>query len=231
MKALFPDFLSLRRFKKATAYIRNYGVIALAKILRNKLVDLTFDPLNSVKTSRIEDPKRLHSDDVLKYASLAGPTMARPFLKFLQKNDFPRDGYFVDYGSGKGRALILAARTGFKKLKGIEIVEAWVKISERNLLSVKAVIDDCKLYCMNVTEYDPKPEDQTFYFYDPFTDEVLLVCLDKICKSLAENPRKITIVIHHNYRQDWSQVMKTCGDDLKFSQQKVLGESYFIWQS
>ena len=205
--------------------------MTLVRLLRNKLIDLTFDPLNKVKTSKIEDPNRLLSADDLKYASLAGPTMARPFLRFLNENNFSRDGYFVDYGSGKGRAMILAAKAGFTRIKGIELVEAWLNISKRNLLSVKDKLVDSQLYCMNARDYDPKPEDQFFYFFDPFTDEVLLTCLEKITRSLEENPRSMAVVIHHNYRQDWSQVEATLGDAFKFSHQKVLGENYFVWRS
>lgn len=231
MKALIPDFLSFRRFRKVLIVIKSNGVLTLAKILRNKIFDLSFDPLNKVKTSKIENANRLHTDQDLKFASLAGPTMARPFLRFLKANNFSRDGYFVDYGSGKGRALILAARSGFTKLKGIEIVEDWLNLSKVNLLSVKEKLVDCKFYCMNAKDYDPQPEDRFFYFFDPFTDEVLLVCLEKICKSLMDHPRNITIVIHNNYRQEWSRVKAILGDELVFSRHEVLGECYCVWQA
>jgi hypothetical protein len=42
---------------------------------------------------------------------------------------------FVDYGSGKGKAMCLAAELGFKKVIGIEFRPIWLKSVERPEIS------------------------------------------------------------------------------------------------
>src|SRR5262249_27445537 len=45
----------------------------------------------------------------------------------------PRDYLFIDFGSGKGRALVLAARYGFERVIGVEFAPSLHEIAARNI--------------------------------------------------------------------------------------------------
>lgn len=67
-----------------------------------------------------------------------GPVRAAVFndiMRFTQAKH--QNQWFIDIGSGKGRALILAAQYSFKKIFGIEKCEDFCEIAKENLERAK----------------------------------------------------------------------------------------------
>jgi SAM-dependent methyltransferase len=61
----------------------------------------------------------------------ASPVIFRQFMAALE---IPFDDFeFVDYGSGKGRVLMLAAEQGFRKATGIEFAGELVEVARKNV--------------------------------------------------------------------------------------------------
>lgn len=89
----------------------------------------------------------------------------------------PHDVTFVDLGSGKGRALIVAARLGFKRVVGVEFAPALADISMRNLkitgTQAEVIVDDAG-------EWLPPTGPLCLYLYSPFSIEVMRKVADKI---------------------------------------------------
>src|SRR5579864_6881023 len=55
------------------------------------------------------------------------PTSIRAFRVFLEHVDIsPANDVLVDYGSGKGRVLVLAAHYPFRRVIGVEVAPAMV---------------------------------------------------------------------------------------------------------
>lgn len=109
---------------------------------------------------------------------------------------------FVDLGSGKGRAVLLAARLPFLKVLGVELNPDLHRIAERNLRrfcapeplepqvradSVAVVQGDAA-----ALEYPPMP--LVVFLYNPFQAPVLRRCLYRIRRSLREQPREAWVV-------------------------------------
>jgi SAM-dependent methyltransferase len=78
---------------------------------------------------------------------------------------------FVDIGAGKGKALIVAARCGFKSLIGVEFVPALAQTAAANL--TKLGIENAIVICRDAAEYRFPPGDLVVFFYDPFAAELM----------------------------------------------------------
>src|SRR5690606_37629429 len=62
------------------------------------------------------------------------PTTASIIYEIIGSLDLhPNEFTFVDMGSGKGRALLVASEFAFKKIVGIEISDELHRIAERNV--------------------------------------------------------------------------------------------------
>jgi SAM-dependent methyltransferase len=122
----------------------------------------------------------------------------------------PRD-VFVDFGSGKGRMVFLAAQYPFKRVVGIELAADLHHVAQANIARNRERLrcPDVQLVNQDVLSF-PIPDDMTFaYFFNPFTGNVFTSVADNIGASLQRNPRRLTIVytnpVMHEYliAQPW----------------------------
>ncbi len=107
-----------------------------------------------------------------------------------------RQDAFLDYGSGKGRALLAAARYPFGRVIGVELNEWDCEIARSN-----ATIAAPRLRCsqIEVVTADatvwPVPDDVTYvYMFNPFWGETFRMMLDRLLESLDRRPRPLTII-------------------------------------
>lgn len=123
------------------------------------------------------------------------PTRGRPFKKLLGSIAFPPESVFVDYGSGKGKVLLLASALGFKRVIGIEYSPELHDVAVANIKRYNsraaAVIEPV---CCDATEYVLRDDENVFYFFNPFELDVLLGVLRQIKASLDRKPRKIWVI-------------------------------------
>lgn len=101
---------------------------------------------------------------------------------------------FIDLGSGKGRALMLASQFPFKKIVGVEFVPelsatAMANIAKfnppwRTCQSIEAVTEDAAKF-----EYPEGP--LVVLLYNPFLAPVLKKCLKHLSQSLEKSPREV----------------------------------------
>ncbi len=104
---------------------------------------------------------------------------------------------FVDFGAGKGRALLLAAQHPFHRIIGVEFAaelhdDATMNIAQfpRSLMKCRDI--DCLL--MDAADF-PIPESKgVFLFNDSFDQNVLETILARITSSYRANPRRIYLV-------------------------------------
>jgi SAM-dependent methyltransferase len=119
--------------------------------------------------------------------------VTRRLLKSLDI-DYP-DYTFVDYGSGKGRALFVAAELPFRKVVGVEISADLHHIAEKNLLLYESSNLMCRieLWCGNALEYPLPDGDLVLHMYHPFGPDVLREMLAVIEASAVAHPRRILV--------------------------------------
>lgn len=86
---------------------------------------------------------------------------------------------FVDVGSGKGLAAMLAARAGFRAVHGVEMAPDLHAIAESNLQKFVARhpgAASIRLHCMDALQFEWPEGPLVLYLYNPF-DAVLMAQL------------------------------------------------------
>ncbi|WP_179344869.1 rRNA adenine N-6-methyltransferase family protein [Winogradskyella ursingii] len=115
----------------------------------------------------------------------------------LNRLNLSKEQTFVDYGSGKGRVLLLAAEYGFKKVKGIELSKKLCDIALKNIdiyKSKRNISQNIDVLNIDATTYQLKKEDTILHFFNPFNGIIFEKVVNNIKKSLEEHPRKMTII-------------------------------------
>ena len=137
------------------------------------------------------------------------PTPIIPFFKLMKTLNLPKTAVFVDYGAGKGRAMILAAECGrFCKIKGLEFSPSLYNSARENIQNYinKSGKNLFNLIYANVINYKVKAEDNFFYFFHPFNETILSQCLENIYLSLKKHPRKVFLVYQSNCKNNTDHI-------------------------
>ena len=105
-------------------------------------------------------------------------------------------GNFVDFGCGKGRALVVATHYGFSKLTGIDFAAALCEVARKNIQDIQSrfPLTQFNIVCDDAANYKVKADDNIFFFFNPFDETVMLEVAKNILKSLRESYRDIFIV-------------------------------------
>jgi SAM-dependent methyltransferase len=112
---------------------------------------------------------------------------------------------FVDLGSGKGKALLVAGRLPYQTVVGVELDAEIAEDAKRNLKrarsKLKAVVVENET--SNVLEW-PIPENaSTIFMFNPFFGYTFRDVLSRIFDSYDRNPRRLHIVYEHPWEHDW----------------------------
>lgn len=100
---------------------------------------------------------------------------------------------FTDLGCGKGRALVVAAYFGFTKIRGVDFAVEVCKTADYHLKHIQDRFPQMEysIYCQNVPDYEIHPDEQVFFLFNPFNDEVIEELLEKVEVSQKLHPRTI----------------------------------------
>jgi SAM-dependent methyltransferase len=102
----------------------------------------------------------------------------------LQPLDIAFDRYtFIDYGCGKGRALLMASDYPFARIIGVEYSAEMAAIARRNIASYRNPAQRC--HVIDVVEadaavYQPPQTACVFFLYNPFDAAILRPVLERI---------------------------------------------------
>lgn len=107
----------------------------------------------------------------------------------------------VDYGCGMGRVLFFCNQRFMCNVTGIEyddkIYEALLDNAEYYHVRFQGQRDKFKLLHMKAEDYVVRPEDNYFYFFNPFSMGILESTFNRILASCKGKPRKITIIMYY----------------------------------
>lgn len=104
---------------------------------------------------------------------------------------------FVDYGSGKGRVLLVASMYPFDQVLGVELSEHLHRAAQANISVFPNQVQRCSQVAsihQNALDFQPPPTQTVFHFYHPFLPQILRPVLENIRTSLQEHPRSIYIL-------------------------------------
>jgi SAM-dependent methyltransferase len=103
---------------------------------------------------------------------------------------------FIDLGSGKGRALMLASQFPFKEIIGVELSADLHDVACRNIQIYKKqepVSCEIRSVCADASRFDIPLEPIVFYLFNPFDEQVMNAVLANIESSLQTLHRDIYI--------------------------------------
>jgi hypothetical protein len=115
------------------------------------------------------------------------------YLKQIMKCFSIKDtDLLLDYGSGKGAAMIFFSHYPFREIGGVELIRELHEIAERNFKRKR--FHHLTSYNGDVTNYEDIDKYNYFFFCNPFRGEVLDKAINQIQKSFIRNPRKIIVI-------------------------------------
>jgi SAM-dependent methyltransferase len=102
---------------------------------------------------------------------------------------------FIDIGSGKGRALLLAAELGFRRIIGVELLPELDRIARENVLKLKQRGSQTaiELVCQDATRFAFPSEPSLVFFFNPLPPAALNEVIRNIEASLRQAPRSLYI--------------------------------------
>lgn len=101
----------------------------------------------------------------------------------------------VDYGCGKGRVGFFLNHILDCKVIGIDFDERMFNQAQENLLKYDKGAK-IEFVCESAEKYELEDAD-AFYFFNPFSVEVLQSVIGKIKKSYYENPREMQLFFYY----------------------------------
>ena len=116
---------------------------------------------------------------------------------FSRLPDDLRDYTFVDFGSGKGRVVIRAARRRFRRVVGVEFAKELYELSRKNVdafTSTRRSHAPIDLLHCDATELSIPDGNCVLFFYNPFRNPVMKRVLRNIETRFIDAPRKLYVI-------------------------------------
>ena len=107
----------------------------------------------------------------------------------------PIHDVFLDYGCGKGRAVVVAATHSFRRVIGIDFAPSLADIARTNLRRAERHLRcrDVEIVTENAMNYIVPEDVNVLFLFNPFSEHVMDAVLERIRDSLATARREISI--------------------------------------
>lgn len=107
---------------------------------------------------------------------------------------------FIDIGSGKGRALLMAAEYPFRRIAGVELLPELHRVAQENIGKYSA--DSQKGFaietvCGDARAYQFPPDPILLYLFNPLPEAALRQLLANLEISLHQSPRAVCVLYHN----------------------------------
>ena len=169
-----------------------YAVIRSAQVAIGYYVSFTgwrFDCRYGTDTSGIvETPSEIVSNNALYGTSYVpmSPYLFRRIIRNLPHRRFA-DFTFIDFGSGKGRVVLMALEYGFKKIVGIEYSLPLHDAAVKNLKvfrAGRAETSSVELFCLDASHFvEFRRGNKLVCLYNPFCEHITEVVLNNLRHS------------------------------------------------
>jgi SAM-dependent methyltransferase len=199
-----------------------------------RIADANFDRKYGVETSGPVSAFKLDIPD----GKVAGihhyePTPAPAIRAMLKAVPIQHEQFtFVDYGSGKGRVLLLAADYPYKRIIGVEFSQKLHDVATRNLGIWKSPSQRCfqvESVCEDARQFVLPDGPIVLFFFTPFRSPVSDQVIANIRQSLVAQPRPIRI-IHYGESKDFRKLLSTLGlaSETIYSDRPFAAEAKYI---
>ena len=104
---------------------------------------------------------------------------------------------FIDIGSGKGRALLMASDYPFHRILGIELLPALHRVAQENLRAYKSDSEQCfalETVCGDARNFIFAAEPLVLYLFNPLPEPALIEVMANLDQSLSQSPRVVYLL-------------------------------------
>ena len=140
------------------------------------------------------------------------PTPYSVLARLAESGFLTRENKLVDYGCGKGRVSIFLAERVRCPVIGIDYNEDLIRAAQENLTRSRA--KGVTFVHAAAEAYELTDED-SFFFFNPFSEVILKRVIDQILWSWYENPRKMQLFFY--YPTDEDVALLTGTEELMFA--------------
>ena len=212
----------VRRIERATLVYRELGTRAVLSRLARRFyrifgtanpdyakweqyktaLDLKFDASHGTQTGGIQ---RILDLNILGQNAKHGhdhiATDPDHFQGMMEKLEIDCSQFsFIDFGSGKGRALIMAARFPFHRIVGVEFATELHDAAQVNIEKLTAhgsAEKRIELVCMDALDYAIPLDPLVIYLFNPFGVDLVNKLAARLFESWRRQPREL-IVLYMN---------------------------------
>jgi len=185
---------------RVAAILTRKGLTRPAVVARRRMVDRRLGiETSDERTARDSVIERSVHHDGLRYMT----TPSRQFRKAVDALGIEDLSSYtlVDYGSGKGMMLLLAARLGFGSAVGVELDDDLVDIAKENVRAYTAETPELarsiRVVQMDAALFELPPGPVVVFMYNPFGAATLRAVLARIEDSLHRDPRPLSLIYYN----------------------------------
>jgi 16S rRNA G966 N2-methylase RsmD len=178
------------------------GPVVVAKEFRHRFYSWYYERRLGVETGGwiLEKDLDYESPDGKPYAPIGYEHV------FWALNQIPipaQDVELVDFGAGKGRAIIAAAMKPFRSVTGVELSATLAGVARRNLDTMQGRrAKQAQVANVNALDFAITPTANVFYFFNPFDGTTLHQVVENIRASFAAHPRKGFVIFFNQKHMD-----------------------------
>jgi SAM-dependent methyltransferase len=175
-----------------------------------------FDHRHGIETSVVVPVDELRDVDptLARHAVHYEPSTLPKFERAMRALKIEYSRYtFIDYGSGKGRVLLLAARYPFRRVIGVEMSAALNVAAAANIAAYQRrnpLQSAIELVAGDARDLPVPEDDLVAYLYNPFDEVVLRAVWDRLRASIRLKPRSLFVVyvnpLHRRLFDDSSEL-------------------------
>ncbi len=192
--------------RRAWRRLRDEGPLALPRALlgrlaheRRRWLGARFDRRFGIETCGIHNDLEVlgAGGEHLAHGRRYEPIQVPVFRDIVRALPIQPENYcFIDFGSGKGRALILAAEAGFKRMIGVEFAPVLHSAALGNVAQyrrVRPLAGPLEVHCQDVTTFVLPPCDAVLFFYNPFDALVMAKVITSVERDWRKHPRDLIV--------------------------------------
>ncbi len=172
-----------------------------------------------------------HSDDSY-IGSYYGtpPSLAQAMLdRWLETPDrlFVENYSFIDFGSGKGRVVVIASKLPFRRCIGVELNSELNAIAAQNFARWQQsgnARSPLEAICQDALAFEFPPGPCLVYLFNPFPAEVISQLVDRIAAAFADRPGQLDLLYvnaefrglidqHPGFTPLWQMPVKMSAED------------------
>jgi hypothetical protein len=105
-----------------------------------------------------------------------------------------RTDALLDFGSGAGRVVCIAAQRPFARIVGIDMDAGLHALAETNLRNLKTFVTRPEVFTADASSFRVPDEITIAFLYNPFGSRVLTESLTRIAESHDRKPRRLRVV-------------------------------------